>query len=206
VLVKVLKKLRNRTNKEENPLKYLIIGLGNIGSEYQDTRHNIGFNVLDALAGASNISFEDKRYGLVSEMKFKGRTFVLVKPTTYMNRSGQAVNYWMQKTKVSLDKTLIIVDDIALPFGAIRIRPKGGDGGHNGLTNINQVLGTSAYPRVRFGIGNSFSQGRQVDYVLGNWTTEEQKELPFLIDHTIEIIKSFGTAGLQLTMTRLNKK
>lgn len=205
-MVKNLLKLLNKPKNQEDPLKYLIVGLGNIGAEYQDTRHNIGFNVLDALASASNISFEDKRYGLVGEFKFKGRTFVLVKPTTYMNRSGQAVNYWLQKTKVPLNKLLVIVDDIALPFGAIRIRPKGGDGGHNGLTNINQVLGTSNYTRVRFGIGDDFHQGRQVEYVLGKWGTDEKKELPFLIDHCIEIIKSFGTVGLQLTMTRLNKK
>lgn len=187
-------------------MKYLIVGLGNIGIEYQDTRHNIGFNVLDALASASNISFEDKRYGMVAEYKFKGRTFVLVKPSTYMNKSGNAVNYWMKTAKVPLERTLIIVDDLALPFGSIRIRPKGGDGGHNGLSHINQILGTSAYSRIRFGIGDNFSKGKQVDYVLGKWSTEEIKELPFLIDHAIEVIKSFGTVGLQLTMTRLNKK
>jgi PTH1 family peptidyl-tRNA hydrolase len=180
--------------------------LGNIGSEYQDTRHNIGFNVLDALASASNISFKDDRYGSVAEYKFKGRTFVLVKPSTYMNKSGLAVNYWLKKTKVPLDKLLIIVDDLALPFGTIRLRPKGGDGGHNGLANINQVISGSNYPRVRFGISDSFSKGQQINYVLGKWSKEEQKELPFLIDHTIDIIKNFGTIGLELTMTRLNKK
>lgn len=206
VVKKLLKLLLNSNTNQEDSLKYLIVGLGNIGVEYKDTRHNIGFNVLDALASASNTSFEDKRYGMVAEYKFKGRTFVLVKPSTYMNKSGNAVNYWMQKTKVPIDKLLIIVDDLALPFGSIRIRPKGGDGGHNGLSHINQTLGTSAYPRVRFGIGDNFSQGRQIEYVLGKWGTDENKELPFLIDHTIEIIKSFGTAGLQLTMTRLNKK
>mgnify|MGYP001031017017 CR=1 FL=1 len=204
--MKLLKLLLNKQKSKEDPLKYLIVGLGNIGAEYQNTRHNIGFNVLDALASASNISFVDKRYGMMAEYKFKGRTFILVKPSTYMNKSGNAVNYWMQKSKVPLSNVLIIVDDLALPYGSIRIRPKGGDGGHNGLAHINQVLGTSAYPRVRFGIGNEFSQGRQVNYVLGEWTNEEQKELPFLIDHAIEVIKSFGTIGLQLTMTRLNKK
>lgn len=206
MVMKLLKLLLNRNKNQEDPLKYLIIGLGNIGVEYQDTRHNIGFNVLDALASASNISFEDKRYGQVAEYKFKGRTFVLVKPSTYMNKSGNAINYWMQKTKVPLSKLLVIVDDIALPYGSIRIRPKGGDGGHNGLSHINQILGTSTYARVRFGIGDNYSQGRQVEYVLGKWSTEEKKELPFLIDHAIEVIKSFGTVGLQLTMTRLNKK
>lgn len=187
-------------------MKYLIVGLGNIGVEYQNTRHNIGFNVLDALASASNISFKDDRYGLITEFKFKGRTFVLLKPSTYMNKSGLAINYWLQKTKIPLDKLLVIVDDIALPFGNIRIRPKGGDGGHNGLINIHHILGTTNYARVRFGIGNDFSQGRQVDYVLSKWNKIEQKELPFLFDHSIEIIKCFGTIGIELTMTRLNKK
>lgn len=187
-------------------MKYLIVGLGNIGDEYHDTRHNIGFKILDALAGASNISFVDKRYGMVAEHKFKGRTFVLLKPSTYMNRSGLAVDYWMKKTKVPIDKVLVLVDDIALPLGAIRIRPKGGDGGHNGLANINQVLGTGQYARVRFGIGNEFGRGQQVNYVLGEWATEEKDLLKDLIKHCIEIIKSFGTIGLELTMTRLNKK
>ncbi len=187
-------------------MKYLIVGLGNIGDDYRDTRHNIGFRILDALASASNISFVDKRYGMVAEYKFKGRTFILLKPSTYMNRSGLAVDYWMKKSKVPLERTLILVDDIALPLGSIRIRPKGSDGGHNGLANINQVLGSGQYTRVRFGIGNNFGRGQQVDYVLGEWTSEENTTLSPLIDHCIEIIKSFGTIGLELTMTRLNKK
>lgn len=187
-------------------MKYLIIGLGNIGAEYQNTRHNIGFNILDALASASNISFEDRRYGMVTEYKFKGRTLVLLKPSTFMNRSGLAVSYWMKKHKIPLEKILVLVDDIALPLGSIRIRPKGGDGGHNGLANINQVLGASKYPRVRFGIGNDFHKGQQVNFVLGKWDKQEELELPQLIDHSIEIIKSFTTIGLELTMTRLNKK
>ncbi len=187
-------------------MKYLIVGLGNIGSEYHNTRHNIGFKILDALASASNISFEDKRYGMVAEYKFKGRTFVLLKPSTYMNRSGMAVNYWLKQAKIPIERMLILVDDIALPLGTIRIRPKGSDGGHNGLANINQVLGNSAYARLRFGIGDNFYKGQQVNYVLGEWTKNEEKELPALIDHSIEVIKSFGTIGLQLTMTQLNKK
>jgi PTH1 family peptidyl-tRNA hydrolase len=161
---------------------------------------------LDALAGASNTVFEDKRYGMVTEYKFKGRTLILLKPSTFVNLSGQAVNYWMQKAKVPLDKTLIIVDDLALPFGSIRIRPKAGDGGHNGLANINQVLGTNQYARVRFGIGDNYNKGQQINYVLGKWTPEEQAALPSLIEHSIEIIKSFSSVGLELTMTRLNKK
>jgi len=187
-------------------LKYLIIGLGNIGNEYQDTRHNIGFNILDAFADASNTSFSSKRYGEVAECSHKGRKFILLKPSTYMNRSGLAVNYWLQKTKVPIEKMLVLVDDIALPLGTLRIRPKGGDGGHNGLNSINQVIGTSNYARLRFGIGDNFGQGRQVEYVLGKWTVEESKNLPELYTSCIEIIKSFGTVGLQLTMTKFNKR
>jgi PTH1 family peptidyl-tRNA hydrolase len=204
-VLQLLKKLLKQNNQEEE-LKYLIVGLGNIGKEYQNTRHNIGFKVLDALAGASNIFFEDKRYGMVAEYKYKARTFILLKPSTYMNLSGLAVNYWMKQAKVPIEKTLIIVDDIALPLGSIRIRPKGGDGGHNGLSNITQVIGTADYARVRFGIGDNFHKGKQVDYVLGQWTTSEEKELPALVDHAIEIIRNFGTIGLGLTMTRLNLK
>ena len=187
-------------------MKYLIAGLGNIGAEYKETRHNIGFKILDAFAEASNISFQDKRYGYVSEYRFKNRTFVLLKPTTFMNRSGLAVNYWLKKTKLESDKLLVIVDDIALPFGSLRIRPKGGDGGHNGLTNISEILGSANYPRLRFGIGNDFYSGQQVNYVLSEWTDEEKKLLPEKFETCIEIIKSFGTIGTELTMTRFNKK
>ena len=187
-------------------MKYLIAGLGNIGAEYKETRHNIGFKILDAFAEASNISFQDKRYGYVSEYRFKNRTFVLLKPTTFMNRSGLAVNYWLKKTKLESDKLLVIVDDIALPFGSLRIRPKGGDGGHNGLTNISEILGSTNYPRLRFGIGSDFYSGQQVNYVLSEWTDEEKKSLPEKIETCIEIIKSFGTIGTELTMTRFNKK
>ncbi|MFW5822571.1 MAG: aminoacyl-tRNA hydrolase [Tangfeifania sp.] len=187
-------------------MKYLIAGLGNIGPEYKNTRHNIGFQILDALAGASNIVFSDRRYGFVSEYKFKGRTFILLKPTTYMNLSGRAVNYWMQKEKIPLDKTLVLVDDIALPFGTVRLKAKGSPGGHNGLKSISEVLGTDNYPRMRFGIGDNFHQGFQVDYVLSDWTREEEKELPEKIDNCIEIIKSFGTIGIERTMNFYNKR
>ena len=146
-------------------MKYLIAGLGNIGSEYKNTRHNIGFQILDALAGASNIGFKDKRYGFVAEYKFKARTFILLRPTTFMNLSGRAVNYWLQKEKIPFENLLVLVDDIALPFGTIRVRGKGNDGGHNGLSNINQVLGRNDYARLRFGIGDHFHKGFQVDYV-----------------------------------------
>jgi len=187
-------------------VKYLIAGLGNIGPEYKNTRHNIGFQILDALAEASNISFKDKRFGFVAEYKFKARTFVLLKPTTYMNLSGRAVNYWLQKEKIDINNLLVLVDDIALPFGTLRVRAKGGAGGHNGLENINQVLGRNDYARLRFGIGDDFHKGYQVNYVLGEWSKEEQKELTFKIDDSIEIIKSFGTIGIDRTMNFHNKR
>ena len=187
-------------------MKYLIAGLGNIGDEYLNTRHNIGFMILDAFARASNISFQDKRYGMVCKVRHKGRTFVLLKPSTFMNRSGLAVNYWLKKHKLTPDKLLVLVDDTALPFGMVRIRPKGGDGGHNGLANINQVLGTSNYARLRFGIGSDFYSGEQVKYVLSEWSEEEESLLPEKIKPCLEIIQSFGTIGLELTMTQFNKR
>lgn len=187
-------------------MKYLIAGLGNIGAEYKNTRHNIGFQILDALSGASNISFDDKRYGFVAEYKFKARTFILLKPTTYMNLSGRAVAYWLQKESIELSNLLVLVDDLALPFGTIRLRAKGGAGGHNGLDNINQVLGRNDYARLRFGIGDNFHKGFQVNYVLGDWTKDEEKELPAKIDTCIEIIQSFGTIGTERTMNFFNKK
>ena len=187
-------------------MKYLIAGLGNIGSEYKNTRHNIGFQILDALAGASNISFSDKRYGFVSEYKYKSRRFVLLKPTTYMNLSGRAVNYWLQKEKIPVEKLLVLVDDIALPFGTIRLRAKGGPGGHNGLINISDILGHNNYARLRFGIGDNFHQGFQVDYVLSEWTNDEQKLLPEKIDNCVEMIESFGTIGVERTMNFFNKR
>ncbi|HEX2934036.1 MAG TPA: aminoacyl-tRNA hydrolase [Bacteroidales bacterium] len=187
-------------------MKYLIVGLGNIGDEYHNTRHNIGFTVLDALAKASNICFEDKRYGAVAEYKFKGRTFILLKPSTYMNLSGKAVNYWLKEEKIPTEHLFVIVDDLALPLGALRIRPKGSDGGHNGLKNINEVLGTQDYARLRFGIGNEFPKGAQVNFVLNRWTKEEEELLNKRVPVAVEMIKSFGTIGLQLTMTQFNNK
>ena len=187
-------------------MKYLIAGLGNIGAEYKNTRHNIGFQILDALAGASNISFNDRRYGFVAEYKYKARTFILLKPTTYMNLSGRSVAYWLQKEDIEISNLLVLVDDLALPFGTIRLRAKGGAGGHNGLENINAVLGHNDYARLRFGIGDNFHKGFQVDYVLGEWNTEEEKELPAKIDTCIEIIKSFGTIGTERTMNFFNNK
>ena len=187
-------------------MKYLIAGLGNIGAEYAKTRHNIGFRMLDRLAAVENIAFEDKRYGFVAEYKHKGRTFVLLKPSTYMNLSGRAVNYWLQKEKIEHDKLLVLVDDIALPFGTLRLKGKGSDGGHNGLRNIIDVLGTREYARLRFGIGNEFSQGGQYEFVLGEWTEEEENALQDRLVITSDIIRSFGTIGLELTMTFFNNK
>ncbi|HUX94370.1 MAG TPA: aminoacyl-tRNA hydrolase [Bacteroidales bacterium] len=187
-------------------MKYLIAGLGNIGEEYRNTRHNIGFKILDAMAVASNISFTDKRYGAVVSTKFKGRELILLKPSTYMNLSGNAINYWLQKEKIPLENLLVIVDDIALPLGSIRMRPKGSDGGHNGLAHITAVLGTHDYPRIRFGIGNGFYRGSQIDFVLGTWNPEEEKTVSERIPIAIEMIKSFAFAGLDLTMTSFNKE
>ena len=187
-------------------MKYLIAGLGNIGDEYADTRHNIGFTVLDALAKASNISFSDMRYGAVAEYKFKGRTFVLLKPSTYMNLSGNAVRYWMQKQKIALENILIITDDLNLNFGTLRMRKKGSDGGHNGLAHINRVLGTNSYARLRFGIGNEFLKGKQVDYVLGKWTTEEEEQLKERCEKVQQTVQAFGTIGVDRTMSQFNNK
>jgi len=187
-------------------MKYLIVGLGNIGDDYSDTRHNIGFTVLDALAKASNTSFIDKRYGSVVTIKFRGRDLVLLKPSTFMNLSGNAVRYWLQKENISVENLLVIVDDIALPLGSFRLRPKGSDGGHNGLSHITTVLATDEYARIRIGIGNNFRRGSQVEYVLGTWDKEEKKILDERIPVIIEMIRSFGTAGLELTMTSFNKK
>jgi PTH1 family peptidyl-tRNA hydrolase len=187
-------------------MKYLIVGLGNIGPEYQNTRHNIGFTILDALARASNVFFEDKRYGFVTQVKLKGRTLVLLKPSTFMNLSGHALRYWMQKEKIEIENVLVLVDDIALPFGTLRLKPQGSDAGHNGLKNIQDILGHNTYARLRFGIGNDFPKGYQVEYVLGKWDAEEQKLLPERVEKAIEMIKSFCLAGMQLTMTQYNNK
>jgi len=187
-------------------LKYLIAGLGNIGDEYSHTRHNIGFDILDALVKASNIHFEDKRFAYRSELKFKGRILILIKPTTFVNLSGRALNYWMQKEKLVQENLLVVVDDISLPFGTLRLRPKGSDGGHNGLRNINEIFGHQNYARLRFGIGNQFFKGQQVDFVLSNWNEEEEKELPQKVEKACDVIKSFVTIGLEKTMTNYNKK
>ena len=187
-------------------MKYLIVGLGNIGDEYADTRHNIGFKVLDALAEASNTIFTTSRYGDTAQIKYKGRTLVLLKPSTYMNLSGKAVSYWLQKEKIEKENLFVVVDDLALPFGTLRIRAKGSDGGHNGLKSINQVVGSADYARIRFGIGGDFARGMQVDHVLGIWSEEERKELSPKLAAAGEAIKSFATAGIGRTMNTFNKK
>lgn len=187
-------------------MKYLIVGLGNPGTEYAETRHNIGFKVLDALAEASNLVFKNNRLANVAEWKFKGRIFILIKPTTYMNLSGKAVNYWLQAEKIPIENLLVIVDDLALPFGTIRIKTEGSDGGHNGLSDISEVLGHSNYNRMRFGIGNNFSAGRQVDYVLGKWNEDELMFLPERINQICEAVKSFGSIGIQRTMNIYNQR
>jgi PTH1 family peptidyl-tRNA hydrolase len=188
-------------------MKYLIVGLGNIGPEYADTRHNIGFMILDALAKASNVVFDvNKRYGAIAEMRLKNKQLVLLKPSTYMNLSGNAVRYWIQKEKIEPENLLILVDDLALPFGFLRLKTKGSDAGHNGLKNIQEVLETNNYNRLRFGIGNDFPQGRQIDFVLNPFTDEEQKLLPERIDKAVEIVKSFCLAGVNNTMNLYNNK
>ena len=187
-------------------MKYLIVGLGNIGSEYDGTRHNIGFRVLDALAKASNLVFEDKRYGMVATLPLKGQQLVLLKPSTYMNLSGNAVRYWMGKENIPLERLLVVVDDLSLPFGVLRMKPGGSDGGHNGLKHIASVLGTQAYARLRFGIGNDFPRGGQIDYVLGQFTEEDLKTMDERVELAGEMVKSFCLAGIQITMNQFNKK
>ena len=186
-------------------MKYLIVGLGNIGEGYKDTRHNIGFTVLDAIAMASNISFTDRRYGAVCRVRYKGRELILLKPSTYMNLSGNAVNYWLKKENIPVENMLVIVDDIALPLGSIRMRPKGSDGGHNGLAHISTILSTNEYPRIRIGIGSSFRKEAQVDFVLGIWNAEEKKFMEERTNIVIGMIRSFAFAGIELTMTAFNK-
>lgn len=186
-------------------MKYLIVGLGNIGPEYADTRHNIGFMVLDKLAKQENAKFYNMRLAYYTEVTHKGRTLHLIKPTTYMNLSGKAVNYWMKELKIPVENLLVIVDDIALPFGTLRLKPKGSAAGHNGLRDIEAKLGHQNYARLRFGVSDNFPKGRQVDYVLDGFDKDEIPELPALIDRSIEMVKSYAAVGAELTMTRFNK-
>ncbi len=206
MLRSIINLFRNNKEETDNEMKYLITGLGNIGAEYAHTRHNIGFDILDAMAAEKDLTFEDKRYGAVTTYRFKGRSFILLKPNTYVNLSGRAVNYWLQKEKISVNNLLVVVDDLALPFGTLRLKPKGGDAGHNGLKSIQSTLGTTNYARLRFGIGNNFNRGQQVDYVLGKWDSEEKEILTEKIDLAIQMIKSFGTIGTARTMNQFNNK
>ncbi|WP_413788824.1 aminoacyl-tRNA hydrolase [Ascidiimonas meishanensis] len=190
---------------ETDPMKkFLIVGLGNIGPEYQNTRHNIGFKILDKFAKEEALSFENLKLGAVTTYKLKGRTFIFLKPATYMNLSGKAVKYWMEKEKIPIENVLIITDDINLPFGVIRLKTKGSHGGHNGLKDIEGQLNTSQYNRYRFGVGSEFSKGRQVDYVLGEWNEEESAKLPERLNRSVELIKSFALAGIARTMNQFN--
>lgn len=187
-------------------MKYLIAGLGNIGTEYEHTRHNIGFEILDFLAGESSIFFASGRYGDVAEFKFRGRQLILLKPSTFMNLSGKAVDYWLRHEKIPLERLLVITDDLSLPFGKIRIRAKGSDGGHNGLKNINEVLGSTEYTRLRFGIGDNFPKGNQVNYVLSKWSDDELKTLPDRLKICADAIKSFSFQTVGRTMSDFNHR
>ena len=186
--------------------KFLIVGLGNIGSEYANTRHNIGFKILDYIANQEGISFQTVKLGEVAELKIKGRTILLLKPNTYMNLSGKAVKYWLEKENIEKENMLVITDDLNLSFGTIRIKTKGSDGGHNGLKNIQLLLNSTEYPRFRFGISDAFKKGQQVNYVLGEWDTEEKEKLKERLEISSKIIKSFALAGLNNTMNEFNGK
>jgi len=194
------------TNSNQKMKKFLIVGLGNIGAEYVNTRHNIGFKILDYFANQESVSFQTQKFGEVAEFKIKGRTVLLLKPNTYMNLSGKAVKYWMEKENIEKENILVITDDLNLSFGSIRIKAKGSDGGHNGLKNIQLLLNSTEYPRYRFGISDAFKKGKQVDYVLGEWSIEEKEALKERLGVSAEIIKSFALAGLNNTMNLYNGK
>jgi len=198
---------RNKSkDHSEVKLKFLIVGLGNPGSEYKETRHNIGFKVVEKLAQEKDISFEDGRYGETAKVKFKGKNLLLLKPNTFMNLSGKAVRYWLQKENIPQDHLLIVCDDIAIPFGVLRMKGFGGDGGHNGLINIIENLGNNQFSRLRFGLGNLFAKGKQTDFVLGEWNKEEKETLTSRIEMAVEMIKSFVAVGVDKTMTSFNNK
>ena len=185
-------------------MNYLITGLGNMGADYEGTRHNIGFDLVDYIAEQQNATFKDGQLGFMAEFKYKGRTIYLLKPTTYMNLSGKAIRYWLTKLKIPVERSLVILDDINLDLGVIKMKPKGSDGGHNGLRSIQQLLGTSQYPRLRIGIGRNYHPGQQVNYVLGRWEIEEKKQIQTAIDHSASAVLDFCTIGLQRAMTKVN--
>ena len=195
---------KSKLKEHDAMKKYMIVGLGNIGTEYAETRHNIGFKVLDALSAREEAPFETMKLGDVATFKIKGRSVLCLKPSTYMNRSGKALNYWMEKEKIPLEHVLVITDDINLPYGTIRVKTKGSDGGHNGLKDIQEHLGTTQYNRFRFGVGADFSKGRQVDYVLGQWNEAEMEKMPERLKKSTEVITSFVLAGVQRTMNQYN--
>ena len=192
--------------KEELMKKFLIVGLGNIGSKYKNTRHNIGFKIVDEVAEEHKVSFETEKLGDVANFRFKGRTFFLLKPSTFMNLSGKAVKYWMDKEKISIENILVVTDDVNIDFGTIRLKAKGSAGGHNGLKDVQEKLNTQQYARFRFGVGGNYSKGRQVDFVLGEWNKEENSQLIERLPTSAKIITSFGTAGLANTMNAFNGK
>ena len=206
-IIQSIRKFFSKEEEEPDPMKYLITGLGNMGAEYDETRHNVGFEVVDYLAKEFDVSFEHATLGDIAEFRHKGRTFVLLKPSTYMNRSGKAIRHWLTKKKIVKENLLVILDDINIDFGAIRLRAKGKPGGHNGLKDIDQMTGGGNYARLRVGVGNNFSRGRQVDYVLGKWTNEEftllQQEI---LKHAADAAKAFGTIGVAHAMSQYNKK
>ena len=203
----IKQEVHEHQNKNKNvSTKFLIVGLGNIGAEYVNTRHNIGFKAVDFLAQKEGISFDTVKLGALAQFKFKGRTYLLLKPNTYMNLSGKAVKYWMEKENIPQENIMVITDDLNLSFGTIRIRKKGSDGGHNGLKSIQATLNTTEYARFRFGISDEIKKGKQVDYVLGDWDDAEKTALPERLELASEIIKSFGTAGLENTMSAFNGK
>jgi len=185
-------------------MKFLIVGLGNIGEEYWGTRHNIGFRIVNELVDTADASFREERYGAVARLRVKNAELVVLKPNTYMNLSGMAVRYWLQKENLPHPQLLVVVDDFALPFGSLRLKPKGSHGGHNGLRHIEEILGTVEYPRLRFGIGDDFSRGRQMDFVLSKFSAEELEKMPDLVKQAVEIIKSFCLSGIDVTMNQYN--
>lgn len=207
-MLSIFERFFGRGPKEKiDPMKkFLIAGLGNIGPKYYNTRHNIGFKILDELAEEESLSFESAKLGDIATYKLKGRTFILLKPSTFMNLSGKAVNYWLQKEKIPLENLLVVTDDLNLPFGTLRLKTKGSDGGHNGLKDIQAYLNTTKYNRFRFGISDEFSKGKQINYVLGEWDKEEEQKLPERLKVSAELIRSFGTAGVNNTMNLFNGK
>ena len=210
-MCKFFKKWLNFSNKvelteDEIMKKFLIVGLGNIGEKYANTRHNIGFKILDYIANVEGLSFETQKLGDITTLKIKGRTLILLKPNTYMNLSGKAIKYWLEKEKIPLDNLLVVTDDLNLPFGTLRLKTKGSDGGHNGLKDTQDKLQTTTYNRFRFGISDSFSKGKQIDYVLGDWSDDENSKLKERLKMSAELIKSFALAGVNNTMNEFNGK